>query len=122
MSHFGALASFTSFDIVLNVSLNPGPPVVACDKFLCFITAGVSSRDTVMVQFDDLLTKLSATWYVNTMFPSNEFAIIVPVLLFVGECFNNSGVLGVIVFLDLSNNIFIKPLNVKTVGTEMFSF
>jgi len=120
VSHFSALASLTSLDIVLNVRLDPGPPVVVRNEFLSLVTTRVSSRDAVMVQLDDLFVKSSAAWHINAMFPGNEFTVVVLVLFFIGESFYNRGVLSIIVFLDLSEDVFIKPLNVKAVDAEVF--
>ena len=120
MSHFGALTSFASLNIVLDVGLDSRPPVVVRDEFLSLVTTRMSGRDAIMVQLDDLFAKSSAAWHIDTMFPGDEFAIVVPVLLFVGEGFDNCSVLCVIVFLDLREDVFVKAFNVKAVSTEVF--
>jgi hypothetical protein len=88
VSHFCALTSFKSLYIVLDVCLNPRPPVVVHNELLGLIATRMSGRNAVMMKLDNLFSKPSTMWYIDTMFPSNELTIVIPVFLLVGvhEC------------------------------------
>jgi hypothetical protein len=74
------------------------------------------------MQFDDPFSKLSTMWYIDKMFTSNEFTVVVPVLFFVFEGFNNGCILSVVMFLNLSDDVIVKSFNVKGMDTEVFGF
>jgi hypothetical protein len=82
----------------------------------------MSGKDAIVVQFDDPFSKSSAMWCTHTMFPSNEFPVVVPVFLFVCEGFDNSCVMSIVMFFNLSNDVIVKSFNIKGMDTEVFRF
>jgi len=54
---FYPLARLASIDILLDVMLNLGPPVIAGDEFCSFVAARMSSKGGVVVFADDVFSK-----------------------------------------------------------------
>lgn len=119
MSDFGSLACLTTLGVTLYISLDPRPPIVTCNEFLCLVTTRVSSRDAVVVESNDLFTESSATWYIEAVFPGDKFSIVVPILFFISEGFDDGGILGVMMVFDLRYNVLVESFDIETGCSEV---
>ena len=69
---FGLLAISTSFNIFLDILCKARPPVVCCDKLVCFEISGVAGQGMVMAARDNVVVEGSGGWDVHSSLVSEE--------------------------------------------------
>ena len=80
------LTGFASVNVLPNVRLDVRPPVVSCDKFLCFVSSGMSCDDTIVVFSNDVFSEAFVLWDVDSFLPGyNSFFMFLPEFLFIDE-------------------------------------
>src|ERR1700750_3192039 len=80
------LAFFTAFDILSNISTDSWPPVVPCDEFQSFVSSRVSRKLGVVMNGNDLTSKLIIPRKINSALPCDDTVVFIPVWEFLFQC------------------------------------
>ena len=79
---FGALAKVASSNVLLDLSLHAGPPIVSGDVFLGFPTSWVSCGNGIVVFADYVCAKLGVSGNIKSVFIGNlSVSIVNPVFI-----------------------------------------
>src|ERR1700722_7688009 len=72
MTWLGALTSLTTSDICATILCNSGPPVIAGNQFVCFVSTRMASNGSVVMFLEQVITKLQVNGNIDSSITTDE--------------------------------------------------
>src|ERR1700722_2374215 len=72
MTWFGALTSLTASNICATIFCNGGPPVIAGNQFMCFMSTRVAGNGSVVMLMEQIITKMRVNGNIDSSIAKDE--------------------------------------------------